>query len=100
MHASLLQTGEPSSVFDRLESVSKFLKLLDDSVFPLTPSVSCDGASIAVMLHKHLTPALLDDALGALDKVLPQPEAKRVSFVLDVFLIIEIKLRLQTYLIL
>ena len=59
--------------------MSQLLGLLNGAIFVLVPTVvSCEGASLAVLLRKHLTPTLLDDALGALDKVLPQPEAKRV----------------------
>jgi len=80
VNATLRHDCASSSVFESLNSVSQLLGLLNGAIFVLVPTVvSCEGASLAVLLRKHLTPTLLDDALGALDKVLPQPEAKRSS---------------------
>ena len=68
------------SVFDRLEFISRFLRALDDSILTLAPTIpSCAGITVASVLQKYLTPPLLHDVLGALDKVLPQSEGKRVS---------------------
>lgn len=68
------------TVFDRLSEVRTLLEVLDRTVFNLTSTVaSCGGASVGVMIRKHLTPSLLDDVLGALDKTLPQSNMKQES---------------------
>ena len=78
--ATLRQDSVSSSVFERLDSVAGLLRLMENPVFSLAPSVpSYAGVTVAVLLRTHFTPVLLDDALGALDKVLPQPEGKRVN---------------------
>jgi len=58
------------TVFEQLDKILEMLKVLNSTLFSLTPDNIPEG--ITTLLRPHLTPKLLDELLGALDTVLPQ----------------------------